>query len=165
MVNVQIQELTNRVQSLEDERNILQTLYRYCHTIELGLEKEWVDCFTEDGRLLIHWRDQSGSAIIGHKGLAKFIAHHSRAPSRYHKPIYSVPMVTIVGNLANVTGYVVRIDEDEGAPAIWSFGRYHDQMLKSDEGAWRIQERRLEIDSVHHNNPINKDLTQVNPRQ
>jgi hypothetical protein len=67
-------------------------------------------------------------------------------------------MMKISDNLASVTGYVVRIDEDNGIPAIWSFGRYHDQMVKSSDATWRIQNRRLEIDSAHHNNPINKDL-------
>ena len=163
MVNVQIEELMQRVQLLEDERNILQTLHRYCHAIEIGLEEEWVGCFTEDGRLLIHWRDQTSAPIVGHKELAKFIANHSRAPSRYHKHIYAVPLMTIDGNSANVTGYVVRIDEDEGEPTIWSFGRYHDQMVKTSAGQWRIHERRLEIESAHHNNPFNRNVAIENP--
>jgi hypothetical protein len=46
---VDVQELVKRLAALEEERAILRTLYRYGHSIDYGLELEWVDCFTEDG--------------------------------------------------------------------------------------------------------------------
>ena len=153
MTDVSIRELASRLEALEDERSILQTLHRYCHTIELGLEREWVDCFTEDGAFVMHWRDQQGVRSVGRAELAAFIAHHSRAPGRYHKHLYAVPIITLEGSTATATGYVVRIDDDEGTPVVWSFGRYHDKMVKGADGAWRIKERRLELDALHPHNP------------
>ena len=156
MAEASVQELEKRVEALENERNILQTLHRYCHTIELGLEKEWVDCFTEDGVFLMHWRDKPSQRSAGRAELAAFIARHTRAPDRYHKHLYTVPIVTLTGDEASVTGYIVRIDDDEGTPVIWSFGRYHDQMVKGADGSWRIKERRLELDAVHPRNPFSQ---------
>ena len=44
---VDVQELLRRLAALEAERAILRTLYRYGHSIDYGLEQEWVDCFIE----------------------------------------------------------------------------------------------------------------------
>src|SRR5262249_35391909 len=38
----------DRLDALEAERAILDTLYRYGHTIDYGDEAGWVDCFTTD---------------------------------------------------------------------------------------------------------------------
>ena len=149
-----IHELATRLEALEDERAILQTLHTYCHAIELGIEEEWLDCFTPDGALVLHWRDQPGSRSDGRSELAAFIAGHSRAPGRHHKHVYAVPLVALDGPTATVTGYVVRIDDDKGTPVIWSFGRYHDRMAKGPDGRWRIKERRLELDALHPHNPF-----------
>ena len=46
---IDVEELVRRLAALEAERAILRTLYRYGHSIDYGLEQEWVDCFTEDG--------------------------------------------------------------------------------------------------------------------
>ena len=46
---IDVQESVRRLAALEAERAILRTLYRYGHSIDYGLEQEWVDCFTEDG--------------------------------------------------------------------------------------------------------------------
>ena len=44
-----IKSLEERLQRLEDERAILETLYHYGHTIDSCLAAEWADCFVEDG--------------------------------------------------------------------------------------------------------------------
>ncbi len=42
-------DLLARVEALEAERDILDTMYRYAHTIDVGDSDGWADCFTEDG--------------------------------------------------------------------------------------------------------------------
>jgi len=44
---VDVQELVRRLAALEAERAILRSLYRYGHSIDYGLEREWVDCFLQ----------------------------------------------------------------------------------------------------------------------
>jgi hypothetical protein len=41
--------LWSRLAALEEERAILDALYRYGHAIDYGLEKEWVGCFAPAG--------------------------------------------------------------------------------------------------------------------
>ena len=41
--------LIARIRALEAERAVLATLYRYGHTIGVGDEDGWLDCFAPDG--------------------------------------------------------------------------------------------------------------------
>ena len=55
--------LEQRVQRLEDEQAILQTLYAYGHGLDYVLEDAWIDCWTPDAVL-----DWPGRALMrGHK--------------------------------------------------------------------------------------------------
>jgi hypothetical protein len=65
---VDVQELVRRLEALETERAILRTLYRYGHSIDYGLEQEWVDCFTEDG--VFDVRRRVGPASARYEGRA-----------------------------------------------------------------------------------------------
>src|SRR5439155_20560469 len=44
-----LDELGRRLARIEDERGVLDTLYRYGHSIDHGPDDEWLDCFTQDG--------------------------------------------------------------------------------------------------------------------
>jgi len=44
-----VAELEARLNLLEAERGILQTLYRYGHVVDYGPVDQRLDCFTEDG--------------------------------------------------------------------------------------------------------------------
>ena len=44
-------DLRERLQVLEDERAILQTLHQYGHAMDYGPDAEFIDCFTPRGRL------------------------------------------------------------------------------------------------------------------
>jgi hypothetical protein len=97
--NLSVDDLVKRLELLEDERAILQTLYRYGHCIDYGLEREWVGLFTEDGIYEIRLR-HPGSVIRkeGSQALAQFIAEHTRAPARYHKHLLVEPLITLESN-------------------------------------------------------------------
>jgi SnoaL-like domain len=147
---VDVQELVRRLAVLEAERAILRTLYRYGHSIDYGLEQEWVDCFAEDG--VFDVRRRVGGASARHEGraaLAAFIAQHTRAPGRYHKHMLVEPAITVNGDQATVQSYFTRLDATRaGRPFIRAFGRYLDRMVKSDDGVWRFKERVAEVEAV-----------------
>lgn len=136
-----LKDMANRLETLEDERAILRTLYQYGHCVDYGREKEWVDCFTEDATYV---RKGAGLTHRGHAELARFIATHTRAPERYHKHLLVNPVITLQGDEATVESYYVRIDEGEPAPYVISMGRYHDRMVRCPDGKWRFKERRIE---------------------
>jgi hypothetical protein len=157
------EQLVRRVALLEDERAILDTLYRYGHTIDYGLEEAWVDCFVDEGIYDIRARDPerislrasgvgtphaSGVRYDGHAALGALVARTTRAPGRYHKHCLVEPRITITGDEADATSYWVRIDDVDGSPAFHSFGRYLDRLTRGSDGRWRFRERVVEIESI-----------------
>jgi hypothetical protein len=147
---VDVQELVRRLEVLEAERAILRALYRYGHSIDYGLEQEWVDCFTEDGIFDVRRRVGPASARYeGSAALAAFIAQHTRAPGRYHKHMLMEPVITVNGKQATVQSYFTRLDATrDGRPFIRAFGRYLDRIVKGADGVWRFTERIAEVEAV-----------------
>jgi hypothetical protein len=148
----ELEDLTARLQLLEDERAVLATLYRYGHALDYGAEADWLDCFTPDATYELRY--PPGVAIIGrpttyrgHDALAAFVANHSRAPDRYHKHLLVEPVITLDGDLATGTSYFVRIDDDEGERVLYAFGRYLDELARGADRRWRFTSRVAEIES------------------
>lgn len=148
-----IDELQKRLQMVEEERAILQTLYHFCHCADYGLDREWVDSFTEDGVFGV--RPREGLADIpdvrvqGHEALASFRTRQTRAPEKYHKHLMVEPVITIKSREeANVVSYLLIVDSGGGRIYFLVFGRYHDRMVKQD-GRWRFKERIFEIEALH----------------
>lgn len=147
---IDLQEVIQRLATLEAERAILRTLYRYGHSIDYGLEQAWVECFTEDGVFDVRRRVGPASARYeGRAALAAFIAQHTRAPSRYHKHMLMEPVMSVNGDHATVQSYFTRLDAtSDGRPFIRAFGRYVDRMVQETDGVWRFKERIAEVESV-----------------
>jgi hypothetical protein len=142
-----------RLAALEDERGVLDNLYRYGHAIDYGLEEQWLDCFTEDGCFdlrpvgpLAGERARNRHAR-GREALATFIAGHSRAPDAYHKHLVIEPRVRLDGDSATVASYFARIDRRTPEPFIFAFVRYHDDLLRCADGRWRFTLRSVEVEA------------------
>jgi len=152
--------LVSRLQRLEDERAILETLHRYGHCLDYGLEDEWLDLFTDDA--LFHFipnteaisaqferRSRLPTRREGKAALASFAAHHSRPPERLHKHLLLNPVIAVKGDEAKTTSYFLRIDaspNDTGA-YITTFGSYTDTLVRSSDGKWRFRRRIAEGDA------------------
>lgn len=147
--NPGMDSLIERLELLEDERAILQTLYSYGHYIDYGLEQEWVGLFTADGIYEIHIRHpESVIRNEGSQAIARFIAGHSRAPAKYHKHLLIEPIITLDSkDRATVQSYFLRVDEGEGRLYILSFGRYRDRLVKQN-GRWLFKERICEVEAL-----------------
>ena len=147
-----LSELETRLASLEDERGVVANMYRYAHSIDYGLEAEWVDCFTEDGAFDMRRPPDfgtPGNRIDGREALAAFIATHTRAPETWHKHMMVQPRVAVEGDTAKVESFFTRLDEDETLePYVLVFGRYRDTVQRCDDGLWRFRERIVEIESI-----------------
>jgi hypothetical protein len=72
--------IDERLRRLEDERDILQTLYLYGHSLDDGREDVFMDCWTPDAALL--WPDRA--PIRGHAALRDAFRAHSHAPLAWH---------------------------------------------------------------------------------
>ena len=147
-------DVIRRLDAEEAERAIVRTLHRYVHTLDYGVEDEWLDCFTDDGVFDVRYREgtvrpDSGPPFRyeGRQALARFIAGHTRAPERYHKHLVSAALVTIDGGDARADSYFMRIDDHRGRPYVRSFGRYRDRLVRGADGAWRFALRVVEMES------------------
>ncbi|MCU1343854.1 MAG: hypothetical protein JWL70_120 [Acidimicrobiia bacterium] len=138
-----------RVQRLEVERAIRDTLQRYCHAIDRGDEQAWVDLFMPDARLETH-DSQTGEAVrplVGHEWLARLASRHTRAPERWHQHVVANPMIVVDGEVARVESYFFLLMEEQGQREVAVFGRYHDWMVRCPDQRWRFQERIIHLDS------------------
>jgi hypothetical protein len=148
-----VQLVEERLSRLEDERAVLAALYRYAHAIDYGDDATWVDCFTEAGAFDLRRRPNfqpgAGQRFEGRDELAAFIATHPNAPAVYTKHVVVEPIIAIDGDTATVVSYLFRLDEHDGEPYVFVFGRYRDRMARGPDGVWRFEERVVEIESLH----------------
>ena len=145
--------LLARLQVLEDERAILQTLYQYGHSMDYGPDADFVDCFTEDGVWEIRMRRIPDGAFTC-TGRAEITASLEaqtsvRAPALYAKHLLIEPRIVLDGDAASVDSYFVRIEpRDDGPTQIVASGRYLDRLVRGDDGRWRFTHRIAEIDDL-----------------
>jgi len=143
-------DIERRLQYLEDEQAILDTLYGYGHGLDYGHEDAWIDCWTEDAIL-----DWPGRALMrGHAELRAGFRNHTHAPQAFHKHVVVEPRIVIDGDRATVTSMYARLDRYEGGPKIRAFGRYRDTLVRCKDGRWRLKERYPEIESIRKEAPI-----------
>ena len=137
-----LKALGDRLRLLEDERSILQTLYRYGHTIDFGLAKEWADCFTENGVFETRVRESGPpTRYEGRSALTQFVVL-SQPPGAYVKHGVLEPVITIDGNKASVVTYWFMLRERGiSEPYLRGFGYYRDRMVRCADGKWRFKER------------------------
>jgi SnoaL-like protein len=143
-----IEELAARLARLEDEREIVSTLYGYGHALDYGREEDWVDCFTEDG--VFDVRTRAGEPFArcdGREQLLEFARGHTRPPAAYHKHFVVDPVIELEGDTARVDSYFARLDAgpDGGHAHVLAMGRYRDELVRSPDGVWRIKYRLAEI--------------------
>jgi hypothetical protein len=146
----ELRRLARRVAELDDHQQVLDSMYRYGHAVDYGLNAEWVDCFTPDGTFVLSRRGQEALEFAGTRALSDFIAGHTNAPEFWHKHLLVEPRITIDGDRADVASYFVRIDRSgTGVNHIRSFGRYLDRLRRSDDGRWRFEHRIAETESSY----------------
>src|ERR1700704_1442232 len=118
MAEAEVDDILRRIELLEAEREIVRTIYQFGHTIDYGLEAEWVDCFLPDGELDVIYGDRPPNRValgtrpppgVLHRGteqLAAWIGGHTRPPVRIHKHVYVEPQITLDGDTATSITYM-----------------------------------------------------------
>lgn len=143
-----VTNLVARLERLEAERDIVETIQCYSTAIDDGLDEQWVDCFTADGIFEVKTRIGLAFQVQGHIALKAFIAGHTKAPYRWHKHLTSAHRIKFEGAIATVQSTIVRIDsDDDGVPKIWVFGRYLDVLVH--EERWRFRHRTISLEGIH----------------
>ena len=135
--------LEARLRLLEDERAILRTLHTYGHAIDDGYEDDFVDCWIPGGVLI--W--PGTGPIRGHAALRAVFRAHSHAPAAWHKHFMVEPLIRMDGDRATADCMFARLDPYAEGPAIKSFGRYRDALIRCADGRWRFTERLAEVEA------------------
>jgi hypothetical protein len=140
-------ELGQRVQRLEDERAVLETLYSYAHGLDYGPEDEFVDVFTADGE----WRRVPSTlperAFSGVSGLRTMYRDHTHAPDYFHKHVVVNAVVKVNGDQASARSYLVFVPADKDGPYVRAFSRCNDELVRCKDGRGRIHRRRAELEA------------------
>ena len=139
-----------RLQQLEDEQDILRTLYAYGHSLDYGVEADWLNCWTEDA--VLKWPNRD--PLKGHDALRTAFRNHTHAPQAYHKHVIVEPRIRIDGDRATVECMFARLDRYTSGPGLRSFGRYRDVLVRCKDGRWRFSERLVEKEAAREEKPI-----------
>jgi hypothetical protein len=139
-----VRTVEERVQALEDERELRDLLSRYSFNADLGRTAEYAELFTDDG--VIDLRDMGLPRYEGRQAILNdFISGPAkrRAGVAFH---HAAPTVFYIdGDLAEGEGYsLMFVLEEDGAVLIrnanyshWSFARV--------DGEWKITERNIRL--------------------
>jgi hypothetical protein len=120
----------------QDYIDIQQTYARYYHTIDLGASDAWADTFTADG------------VFNGTRGRDALIASNKRGgTTRPLRHWHSNLTITPTAEGANGSVYVLQIDITSKPPAISTYSRYDDTLVKTPQG-WRFKTRQRSSDTT-----------------
>ena len=147
-----ISQLTERLDRLEAERAIVDTMYAYGSALDYGDRARFLQCFTPDADYVVDMRIEGATALAfhGHDELARYFDEHTHAPAAWHKHVTTNTAVTVDGDTASTTSYFLRVDAgSESGPAfVLASGRYLDEFVRGGDGAWRIRSRRCEVENL-----------------
>ena len=153
MTETDLTALVARLDRLEAERAIIATMYAYGRALDYGDRDAFLDCFTDDADYVVDMR-LGGSAVLsfhGQEELEGYHEWHTHAPDAWHKHVATNPAITVYGDTATAVSYFLRLDSDRetAAPsAVSSSGRYVDEFVRGDDGAWRIRSRLCEVENL-----------------
>ena len=125
--------------SLASERELIrETLSLYAIYLDDGRVDDFMDLFTEDAEFTA-----ATYVYTGHDSIRNNLADKPRRPGK-HLPFAAVIEFQSTTEARAWSDYLrVKITGD-GDPSSWvvtSTGRYHDQLVKGDDGRWRFQRR------------------------
>ncbi len=165
-----LDQLSAKLDRINDEREIEGVIYRYGHVIDFGTAADYAALFTEDGvvevrsafaqvlnldigiptplmRLMIDRGAEptpDGMAFRGETALRAFVTRPPRTARSLH--VTSQPLVRLLGrDVAEATSYLrIYRHVPEEHPQLVGFGRYLDHFRRIASG-WRISSRVIEM--------------------
>ena len=145
-----LQELAGRLERLESEQAIRETMVRYAQTLDYGDSAGWAACYTADGVFDVRRRGEPLFRHQGSQALAEFADGHTSAPAVYHKHVLGLPSITLApdGKSATASTYFMMVHESPNGPQVLVFGRYLDEFARSENAGWRFAERIVDMEDV-----------------
>ena len=123
--------------NLEDRGAIHDLFTRYCCALDNGEIEAVVDCFTVDAMLKSPVTDISGRDEIANRFAAQ------RAAGTQFRHMVSNIAMTITGNRAAASAYLLVLISKDGNHRSLPPGRYACELTKEDSGQWRFSRRTV----------------------
>lgn len=131
-----------------DDRFAIQDLYaRYCHTVDLNDAEGWADTFTEDGKR-IYCENTGIPARNGRTftGRAELVQLQSVPRPLRVRHWHSLPVLTDAGDHIRGVIYGMVVNIGSQPPVIMAHFTYTDELVKLNDGSWRMRSRRSDRD-------------------
>jgi ketosteroid isomerase-like protein len=125
---------------MNDHLGVLRTLSLYCQLCDDGRFDEWAELYTDDAVFTVAGRRYEGRAAI------KAFIEAGQPPERRGKHVCANPVVDLEADGVTAratTDYVFVGRGADGGFAVTSAGRYHDRLVRADDGRWRFAERAI----------------------
>lgn len=136
------QSIEQRLQALEDEREIRELILRYAQRLDLLDHKGYAALFAREGR----WSGRMGDAIGPDAIEAMLIEGLGPTPDNYRNTtsfhLMSNLLIEIDGDTATAESRLVYFARKEKKPVPMLAGRYEDELVRED-GRWRFKYRRV----------------------
>jgi uncharacterized protein (TIGR02246 family) len=124
-----------------DDRGAIHDLFtRYCCALDDGEIETVVDCFTADAILTSPIIDISGRDEI--RAFASRFAAQRAAGMQFRHMVSNIA-VTITGNRAAATAYLLVLISKDGNHHSLPPGRYACELIKEASGQWRFSRRAV----------------------
>jgi len=124
---------------LEDRAAIHDLFTRYCCALDNGEVETVVDCFTADAVLKSPVIDLQGAEAI--RAFAGRFAAQRAGGTQFRHMVTNIA-VTIDGNRATATAYLLVLISKDGAHRTLPPGRYECDLVNQD-GSWRFSRRTV----------------------
>jgi hypothetical protein len=118
------------------EEEIRRTLVRYCMLCDDGRFDEWAQLFTEDTRFHVMGRTQEGRAA------AQAFIEQGQTPELRGKHMGLGALVLVDEAAGTARSWSDYAFVDKGGN-VTSSGRYHDELVRGDDGVWRFSLREI----------------------
>ena len=126
--------------NLEDRAAIHDLFTRYCCALDDGEIEAVVDCFSVDATLKSPIIDISGGDEI--RAFARRFAAQRAAGTQFRHMVSNIA-VTITGNRAAASAYLLVLISKDGNHRSLPPGRYACELIKEDSGQWRFTRRTV----------------------
>lgn len=128
-----------------DEAAILATLARYSACADRVPDAQgWRSCFAEDAVVRIFSMGRKAPLVLS--GLDTIChAFAGTTDPVPHIHLVTNSLIDIDKAWASIESCFVRLDLNDGVANVGSFGRYHDQAIRLEDGSWRLTVRNIHL--------------------
>jgi 3-phenylpropionate/cinnamic acid dioxygenase small subunit len=116
------------------EEGIRRTLAHYGLLLDDGRFDEWSQLFVEDARFHV-----MGATQVGRADITAWIMKN-QGPELRGKHAVLAPLIDLDGDRARVWTDYLFVDQQQ---TVLSVGRYHDEVVRGDDGRWRFALREI----------------------